>query len=116
MLAIDPHFQGYTNHFLSVHLAQNFGFGLARYYISATVTQLGCPTMAHTETGIIVGLDEIGGRFGRSRWAVARWIRTHGFPAARLPDGRWFTTMGLIEGWIMERRARDPLVMKAEAE
>ena len=72
--------------------------------------------MAHRETGIIVGLDEIGGRFGRSRWAVARWIRTQGFPAARLPDGRWFTTMGLIEGWIMERRARDPLVMKAEAE
>ncbi len=84
--------------------------------MTTTVTPLGCPAMAHSENGIIVGLDEIGGRFGRSRWAVARWIRTHGVPAARLPDGRWFTTMGLIEAWIMERRARDPLVMKAEAE
>ena len=106
----------YGKPLFSVQFVGNLGFGLARYYISATVTQLRCSIMAHTETGIIVGLDEIGGRFGRSRWAVARWIRTHGFPAARLPDGRWFTTMGLIEAWIMERRARDPLVMKAEAE
>ncbi len=116
MPALDPHFQGYANQFHSVQFVRKLGFDLARYYITATVTLLGCPTMAHTETGISVGLDEIGGRFGRSRWAVARWIRTHGFPAARLPDGRWFTTMGLIEAWIMERHDRDPLVMKAEAE
>ena len=63
-----------------------------------------------------MGLEAIGRLFGRSRWAVARWVRKEGFPAARLPDGRWFTTMGLIEGWIMERRARDPIVTQAEAD
>jgi hypothetical protein len=62
---------------------------------------------------VIVGLDEIGSLFGRSRWAIARWIRTQGFPAARLPDGQWFTTMGLIEAWTMERRVRDPIVSQA---
>jgi hypothetical protein len=63
---------------------------------------------------VIVGLDEIGNLFGRSRWTIARWIRTQGFPAARLPDGKWFTTMGLIEAWTMERRALDPIVRQAE--
>ena len=63
---------------------------------------------------VIVGLDEIGGLFGRSRWAIARWIRTQGFPAARLPDGKWFTTMGLIEAWTLERHARDPIVSQVE--
>ena len=74
------------------------------------------PPTRSPHSGIIVGLADIGKAFGRSRWAVARWIRREGFPAARLPDGRWFTTMGLIEGWIMERRARDPLILHAEAE
>ena len=32
---------------------------------------------------IILGLNDIGKLFGRSRWAVARWIRREGFPAAR---------------------------------
>ncbi len=50
--------------------------------------------------------------FNRSRWSVARWIRKEAFPAARLPDGRWFTTMGLIEAWCMERRAHDPLLIR----
>ena len=59
---------------------------------------------------MIIGLQQIGEIFGVSRWSVARWIRHHGFPAARLPDGRWFTTMNLIEAWILERRALDPLV------
>jgi hypothetical protein len=64
-------------------------------------------------TAVIIGLDEIGNLFGRSRWAIARWIRTQGFPAARLPDGQWFTTIGLIEAWTIERRARDPLIGQA---
>ncbi len=69
--------------------------------------------MTHSEAGIIVGLEAIGQRFDRSRWSVARWIRKEAFPAARLPDGRWFTTMGLIEAWLLERRAHDPLLNEA---
>ena len=70
--------------------------------------------MTHSKAGIIIGLEEIGHRFNRSRWSVARWIRKEAFPAARLPDGRWFTTMGLIEAWCMERRVHDPLLNGAE--
>ena len=72
--------------------------------------------MQQHSTEIVVGLDAIGNLFGRSRWAVARWIRNAGFPAARLPDGTWFTTPSLIDAWVLERRARDPLVQEAEVE
>ena len=63
-----------------------------------------------------MGLDAIGRLFSRSRWAIARWIRKEGFPAARLPDGTWFTTPRLIDAWILERRARDPLFQNGEQE
>lgn len=69
--------------------------------------------MTHPQDGIIIGLEEIGGMFSRSRWSIARWIRKEAFPAVRLPDGRWFTTMGLIEAWLMERRAHDPFLNEA---
>ncbi len=59
---------------------------------------------------ILVGLASIGGEFHRSRWTVARWIKLHDFPAARLPDGSWFTTASLIDGWAIELRARDPVL------
>ena len=72
--------------------------------------------MEHPTTEIVVGLDAIGKLFSRSRWAIARWIRNEGFPAARLPDGTWFTTPTLIDAWVLERRARDPLVQEEEAE
>lgn len=66
--------------------------------------------LASASSPIIVGLDAIGAMFGRSRWAIARWIRSEAFPAARLPDGSWFTTQSMIEAWLMERNQRDPLV------
>ena len=50
----------------------------------------------------------------RTVGSVARWIRKEAFPEARLPDGRWFTTMGLIEAWCMGRRAHDPLLNGAK--
>ena len=60
--------------------------------------------------GMLVGLEAIARMFGKSRWSIACWIRNDGFPAARLPDGKWFTTMGLIEAWVLERRKSDPLI------
>ena len=70
----------------------------------------------HNGGGAIVGLEQIAALFGKSRWSVARWIRNAGFPAARLPDGTWFTTRSLIDAWVLERRGRDPLVQEAETE
>ena len=63
---------------------------------------------------VLVGLANIGSEFRRSRWTVARWIKLHGFPAARLPDGAWFTTASLIDGWAIELRARDPVLAGGE--
>ncbi len=52
---------------------------------------------------VIVGLEAIGAQFGRTRWTVRRWIATEGFPASRLPDGAWTTTLTLIDRWILDR-------------
>ncbi len=64
----------------------------------------------HAPSGVLVGLATIGGEFRRSRWTVARWIKLHDFPAARLPDGSWAVTPSLIDNWLIERRASDPVV------
>ena len=58
-------------------------------------------------TSIITGLDGIGAIFDRSRWTVRRWIRDEGFPAARLPNGVYFTTPSLIDAWVLARREAD---------
>ena len=54
-------------------------------------------------TGLIIGLGPIGRAVGRNRTTLWRWIRRYGFPAARLPNGDWATTMNLIEGWLLEQ-------------
>ena len=58
----------------------------------------------------IIGLENIGRFFSRSRWTIARWVREEGLPAARLPGGHWVTTESLLEAWILERRRQDPLL------
>jgi hypothetical protein len=55
------------------------------------------------QTGIIEGLDGIGAFFNRSRWTIRRWIASEGFPAARLPNDEWVTTLPLISQWVLER-------------
>ncbi len=79
---------------------------MLRYYDTAMPQSRNEPA----PSGVLVGLATIGGEFHRSRWTVARWIKLHDFPAARLPDGSWFTTPSLIDNWLIERRASDPAV------
>ena len=62
--------------------------------------------MTHTEAGIIIGLEQIGGMFSRSPDGYAK----KPFPQLASPMAVGCTTMGLIEAWCMERRARDPLL------
>ena len=59
---------------------------------------------------ILIGLDDIGAAFQRSRWTIRRWISEHGFPAAQLPDGTWATTHGLVERWLLSRAEGEPEV------
>jgi len=66
--------------------------------------------MPHMKSELTIGQEAIGRLSGRSRWAAARWIRDHTLPAARMPDGQWFTTVGSIESWILERRKNDPMI------
>lgn len=55
------------------------------------------------ESGILLGLAEIGAEFNREARTIKRWVETEGFPAAQLPNGEWISTRGLIETWIMAR-------------
>ncbi len=58
---------------------------------------------AQAPASVIVGLDAIGALFGRTRWTIRRWIEREGFPASRLPDGAWVTTLTLINQWVLNR-------------
>ncbi len=60
----------------------------------------------------LVGLDAIGGAFGRSRQTARRWINEYDFPASRFPSGAWCTTTALIDGWVLDRRG----IAKADGE
>jgi hypothetical protein len=52
---------------------------------------------------VLVGLNAMGAAFRRSRWTIRRWIDTEDFPAARLPNGEWTTTLPLIDEWVLAR-------------
>jgi hypothetical protein len=52
------------------------------------------------EPGFVVGLDAIGSCLGYSGEAARRWIDQHGLPARRLPDGRWASSVRLIDSWL----------------
>lgn len=52
---------------------------------------------------LMLSLREIGAYCRRHPATVKRWIETRGFPAARLPDGRWTTSEALIDGWLLAR-------------
>lgn len=87
--------------------------------MNETLTQqMRNPAARKTEapnTGLIIGLAEIGRAVGRSRTTLWRWIRQYGFPAARLPNGDWATTMDLIERWLLERNRLDPALRSSRA-
>ena len=76
------------------------------YIVAALLPRLNATevSMDREAVPIVTGLEDIGAIFGRSRWTIARWVKSHGFPAARLPNGEYCTTPGLIDGWIMARR------------
>jgi len=55
---------------------------------------------------VLVGLDNIGAAFGRSRWTIRRWIAEEGFPACQLPDKSWAVSQGAIDRWLANRAKR----------
>jgi hypothetical protein len=53
--------------------------------------------------GIVIGVASMARLFGRSERTLWRWIRDHGFPAARLPSGHMCTSTTLIDLWLLGR-------------
>ena len=52
---------------------------------------------------VIHGIASIASIVGKHRNTVSNWIKRHGFPAARGPDGVYMTTHTLIDQWILSR-------------
>ncbi|WP_447983828.1 hypothetical protein [Nitrospira sp. Nam74] len=51
--------------------------------------------------GLLIGTRAIC-RYGRISTATFYdWMRNHGLPAAKLPDGRWVTSKVLIDDWVL---------------
>ena len=46
---------------------------------------------------LIVGLVAIGELFDRHRETISRWVRTEGFPAAKMPNGEYVTSPTLVD-------------------
>ena len=58
-------------------------------------------------TPVFTGLVTIGEIFGRSRWTIRRWVAHENFPAAKLPNGEFATTLPLISEWLLERARKN---------
>lgn len=52
---------------------------------------------------IYTELKTIAALFGVHYMTIRNWIKKHGFPASRLPDGTYMTTDSLIDSWILAR-------------
>jgi uncharacterized protein YjcR len=64
---------------------------------------------------IIETLREIAQVVGRKPNTVRKWIDIHGFPASKAPNGKWITTHGLIDSWIVARAKQNPKATSARA-
>lgn len=48
-------------------------------------------------------LGRIAERMGVARITIFRWIHKHGFPAAKLPSGKYYITDSMIDTWLYAR-------------
>ena len=52
---------------------------------------------------LIIGLVAISKMFSRHRETISRWVRTEGFPAAKMPNGEYVTSPTLVDEWLRLR-------------
>ena len=52
------------------------------------------------ELHLLIGVRKIIRYMGISAKTFYAWVKQYGFPASRLPDGRWVTSPTLIDGWV----------------
>ena len=50
---------------------------------------------------ILEGIPAIADFIGKSRMTALNWIKKHGLPVTKTPEGRWYTHKGLILMWIV---------------
>ncbi len=63
--------------------------------------------LRNLDPGVLHGVRSICRYTRVSPRTFYRWHYKYGFPAIRLPDGRWSTTKSLIDAWYIRRM--DPL-------
>ena len=62
---------------------------------------------------LLYGLPQIAAYTGYTTKTIGLWIRRHGFPAGKLPEGIWCTSTAMIDLWLM---ARNPYAPKSRSE
>ena len=60
----------------------------------------GMPFRKNSNPNMLEGIPAIATFIGKSYNTTIIWIREHGLPATKTPQGRWFTHKGLILQWI----------------
>ena len=58
----------------------------------------------YKDPGVLIGVRSICSYTRTSPHTFYQWVEHHGFPATRLPGGRWGTTKSLIDDWIVDLR------------
>lgn len=61
------------------------------------------------DAGYLVGLDQIGNALGYGPGAAKRWIVEHKLPARQMPDGRWVSSVRLVDSWLASYRIENVL-------
>jgi hypothetical protein len=64
------------------------------------------------DTGYLIGLESIGSALGYGAGAARRWIAEHGLPARQMPDGRWVSSVRLLDGWLASYRMENDFTQK----
>lgn len=57
---------------------------------------------------LLYQVKEIASYMGCSDFTVRAWIRRHGFPAGKMPNGSWVSSTALIDLWILSRNPYSP--------
>ena len=62
---------------------------------------------AHESAGALIGWRAISRYCSICVSSLVRYRQSHGFPACKLPDGRYITSKTLIDQWIVARMATE---------
>ena len=65
--------------------------------------RLAAPFRRQLDAAVFLGVRSICRYMSIGPSTFYLWIGAYGFPAARIPDGRWMTSAALVDEWLRER-------------